>query len=243
MKKIFLLSFMIISVLLPFKAMALIDNENLDLYEVIPYNEQLSLEEKNKSLGIISTHDIINDKALWALSASTTTDLNNLANLMSFQVNFLKNLDYFWVNGFVSLTNATFETISHTNQYLEPTNPIKSDTTEKLITGGLGLGYRFFWIQTLLEDVLNTKDIYEFTSASFTYQTLSEAHLGDSFTGFGLQTDFTIVKRLSPSYHIGLKTAYNISSLKRKVPTGENSSANALVVSYLSMGLELGFYF
>ncbi len=223
--------------------MAINDNENLDLYEAIPYNEQLSLAEKNKSLGIISTHDILSDKALWALSASTTTDLNKLANLMSFQANFLKNLDYFWVNGFVSLTKATFESISHTNSYLEPANPIENDTDEKLITVGLGLGYRFFWIQTLLEDILNTLDIYEFTSASFTYQNLSETHLGDSFTGFGLQTDFTIVKRLSPSYHMGLKTTYNISSLKRKVPTGESSSANSLVVSYLCLGLELGLYF
>ena len=243
MKKIFLLSFIFTSALLPLGAMALSDNENLDLYEVIPYNEQLSLEEKNKSLGIISTHDIINDRALWAISASTTADLANLTTLMSFQANFLKNLDYFWINGFVSLAKATFETISHTNNRLEPADPIENDTNEKLITAGLGLGYRFFWIQTLLEDILNTKDIYEFTSASFTYQTLSEAQLGDSFTGFGLQTDFTIIKRLSPSYHMGLKTTYNVSSLKRKVSDGETSSANALVVSYLCIGLELGLYF
>lgn len=243
MKKLFLMTLVLGIMLASMDGFSISKYENLDLYEATPYNEQLTLEEKNRSLGLISSYDIIDDKTFLTFAGHINADMAGLTDLMGLQISYMKRLKHFWLNGFLSTTRTTFETISHQNDFLDPADPIADDTNESIISLGAGAGYRFFWIQQLLDSIFDTRDIYEYTTASLVYHTLSEKHTGNSFTGFGLQTEFTIAKRLSPSYHLGVKTSYNISSVKRKVPEGESASANSLAISWLSLALELGFYF
>ena len=109
------------------------------------------------------------------------------------------------------------------------TDPNRSDL---LFSAGIGLTHRFKLVQT----VLNSNNIFENVSAFLAGHYFSDAQTHTPYWGPGLKTDYIIYKRFSGTYHFGAKFSYNLASMFGEKDYG-------IVMSWLSMALDLGIYF
>lgn len=104
---------------------------------------------------------------------------------------------------------------------------------------GLGVGYRF----KLLLDFFETEDVFESIDVFVNAVQLDETFIGEKYRGYGLTTNYGIHKRSGTSFFYGGKFSYNVASVTRNAIENEKKSDRSLSLGWLSLALELGFFF
>lgn len=143
-----------------------------------------------------------------------------------------------WVDAFFQSTNASFRDIGENNaQATGVSNADIYTASEKLSLFGLGVQYKSRYSAILLPF-----DLYETTTASLVYATMSEDAGGKSFSGPGFKAKFSVMKPLGNYMHVGLNMDYNLLTLKRAQEGTENGSARSLTASWLTLGFDISFF-
>lgn len=160
-------------------------------------------------------------------------------DVKSFQFAYGRKIDEtFWVDGFFQSTNASFRDIGENNASATGVSDVDiNEASEKLTLFGVGVQYKSRYSAILLPF-----DLYETSTASLVYATMSEDAGGKSFSGPGLKAKFSIMKPLGNYTHIGLNMDYNLLTLKRAQDGTETSSARSLTASWLTLGFDISFF-
>lgn len=179
------------------------------------------------------------DKGRMNASLYTHADLRKANELLGFEVNYASRQSFGWLEFGGSLYRGHFSRITKNNAGLGPGSEELDETASTLLTVSSGLSYRTTYIQHFFPD-----NWFETISAALTYQIMQEPHRDQTFRGPGLKTDFGIQKRTSQTNYWGVKASYQISSLQwTDKPDGLSRANRSLIVNWLSIGFELGFYF
>ncbi len=126
-----------------------------------------------------------------------------------------------------------------TNPNSEAQNPRSDDAKSTVMAAGLGVGYRF----KLLLDFFQTENAFENIDVYANGVELKESSSGLKYRGWGLTTNYGIHKRASTSFFYGGKLSYNLALVTREAIADESRSDRSLSLGWLTMGLELGFFF
>ncbi|MCK5883125.1 MAG: hypothetical protein KAG61_05510 [Bacteriovoracaceae bacterium] len=202
--------------------------------------EDITFKMIDNELGVtFDDYPITSDRQRVSLVASHGTNLKSPGNMYSIELNYALRLDSIWVETFISQTTANFNSLFGSQDNTVDDAGI-GDTTEKMISGGIGLGHRFNYIQELL----GSSKWYESTTAFATYNLMEETYTAKPFQGFGLRTDFGIHYRMNPSSQVGLKGIYHVASLVRGPQNDtEKRTDRSLTTASLSFAFEYGMYF
>jgi len=174
-------------------------------------------------------------------------NIRKLSSLASLELMLSKNLDWFWLEGFFSATSAQFSEIMVNRSFSNFAQPEAEanfirdeDTEQKLTTIGFGIGHRFRWLQ----GIFSARDVFEHVAAYLTYHSLKDAGRDLSYAGPGFRADFGLHKRLTSAFHLGVNLSYNLGVVDReKIFETERREDRTFVVSWLSLGADLAFYF
>jgi hypothetical protein len=156
-----------------------------------------------------------------AISFSNFADISKISTI---EVSYTKRLKPYWINFLFQRTSADEGKLTD--------NPIVEGSTDSILTAGLGLYQRFH----LFDDIFGNQLIYESVEANMTYSYITNNEHSTPFTGFGLKTDFAIFYRHNSAIHYGLKLSYNLIG-------AESSTEVAHTISWISIGVDLSFYF
>lgn len=217
--------------------------ESAELNEDLPLEEHLVLNKiDNDTDLIISSHSVSDDNNIFSVTYKIYPSVQGFSNISNLEVSYSKKLNYCWLDFMISRAMTKFSTITTNNPYLGQTSDKLEKSKDELLTAGIGIGYRSTYVQKALENIMFSEDIFETTSAKLTYHNLNEKFYDKSFTGPGIQTDFGIHKRILNGFHFGMKFAYNLASVKKSKEGNSTSSSGSLVLSWVSFGIDFGFY-
>lgn len=104
---------------------------------------------------------------------------------------------------------------------------------------GIGYSHRFKFLQELI----NSNKVFETSSVYLNYVTSNDETTKRDYSGYGLTADFGVHKRASKSFFYGAKLSYNLASVVREQIGSEAEKDRSLVYGWLTIGLELGYFF
>lgn len=183
------------------------------------------------------------------LAGNISADYEHLSDMLGLEFNYMhrsSKYNQMWYGFQLFQQSAKFDAITQ-NQEAEAGDDIndesqyqRPDGTKTSVFGlGLGLGYRF----KLLMEFFPTEDVFENIDVYANFLTMNEKFINRKYSGYGLTTNYGIHKRSSTNFFYGGKLSYNLASVTRK-PIGEEAKRDrSLTLGWLSMGLEIGFFF
>lgn len=183
-------------------------------------------------------YHIQDDTQRLSLLAHTQSDLSKAMDYYSFELSYALRVSNIWVEAFLAQTNATFSALFADQD--ATTGITNSEASEKLLTGGIGLGYRF----NVIQELLSGEKWYETVQSFLTYSILDESQSGERFQGFGWRADYGVHYRSDHKTHYGARLSYHVSSLVRgALDETENRSDRSLTSGVLSLAFEYGIYY
>ena len=167
-------------------------------------------------------------------------DLTALTNLQTVEFNWAHRFDIAWVEFFVFRTQAKFEELTENNPNEGGISSDLLQSDDSILAGGASISYRGNWVGELFQ----SDKVFSTTSAGIGWYRFTESLREKTYSGPGLKCDFGVHRRSSRSIHYGMKMSYHLAHTKRAAEfEGETSSARAQVLSWLSFGFDLSFYF
>ncbi len=202
--------------------------------------EDITFKMVDEELGVYNDdYNIQSDRQRFSLMFSHGSNIKGLGEMYSAEFQYGLKIEEVWVETFIAQTSASYKSLFGAQDNTIDSTDL-GDTTEKMITAGFGLGYRFNYIQELF----GSNKWYETTTAYATYNLMEEAYSTESFQGFGLRTDFGIHYRMSAGTQIGFKGIYHVASLVRGASNDTEKRADrSLTTATLSFGFEYGFFY
>ena len=225
-----------------------IDEANFKRYQGVLLEDEALIPGKNYTTGIIeSDYYTQKDNFRMNFMALFNPNIRKLSSLTSLEVMAAKNFNWFWLEGFFSATSAQFSEIMDNRSAPNFSNPdaegnfFRDENVEqKLATFGFGMGHRSRWLQ----EFFNARDLFEHVAAYLTYHSLTDGGRNLNYAGPGFRADFGIHKRISSLFHIGVNLSYNLGIVDRdKITEAERKEDRTFVLSWISIGADLGFYF
>ncbi len=200
----------------------------------------INLDEFNTSTGVVKNgRTTANDQNLLGLRGFMRPLLTDLTAQMGYEVSYAHLVRDMWIEAFANIINAKFRTIGDPSQLTGDREEI-NETSESINSFGLGFGYRSHYIQGLLDN----KRLGELISAYLTYYSMSEAYTQTSYSGVGIRTDFGIFHRSSESTQLAMRLSYNLAPLTHAPEfEGQTHNERSLTLSWVSLGVDLSFYF
>ena len=167
-------------------------------------------------------------------------DLTALTNLQTVEFNWAHRFDLAWVEFFFLRTQGKFEELTENNPSEGAASADLQQSDDSVLAGGASISYRGSW----LSEFFQSDKIFSTTAAGIGWYRFTETLREKTYSGPGLKCDFGVHRRSSRSLHYGMKMSYNLSHVKRAAEfEGEGSSARSQVLSWLSFGFDLSFYF
>lgn len=107
---------------------------------------------------------------------------------------------------------------------------------------GLGMGTRGF----LVQQMLRSRQWFEFLNAQLTYNQFKNKLDNDTYSGYGLKTQYGLHYLLSKGLHFGLLFTYNWATVtKNNTDTNAGLSRNARTkqIDWMGLGIDLAVHF
>jgi hypothetical protein len=159
-----------------------------------------------------------------------------LSALQSLEGTYMRRMDNWsklWIGGTVRATGASFSEITQNKTTgPEAASQRPNNATQSIIGAGLGVGYRL----KLFLDFYPMKDVFEFVNVYGMYNMMKDEFTGDTYSGYGLTTEYSLHKRTRTSFFYGAKFTHNISWVQL------NSDSN-FSLGWYTFALETGFIF
>ncbi len=262
MKNLFLLMVLLIITFSTLKAQTLGDEDMSDLEaleksvnaktppinKVSKAHSTPTIEQEILNLGrdegtglMLGGYDLNRDKSRIGLAYQFNSDLKDLTDLSTFEVEYSHRFELAWVDFIAARTSGNFKELA---QYKAAAigataESVNEETSDVLFVGaGVSTRTRYF------ADTFNFSGWFETIGAQVGYAQLSENASGTDFSGPALRASVSFYKRMSRSFHFGTKMSYNLASTKRDANfEGEGPLSRHLTLQWTSVGLELGYYF
>jgi hypothetical protein len=159
-----------------------------------------------------------------------TTSLNSISATYSYKPS------VYWYDFIFQSTTGLFQKMAMNNtaatQFLDY-QIFDTRSTHTLIGAGLMLDSKYSAV------LFESEKWYETTSAYITYNMFKNSSLSNTYSGPGIDTKFTVCRKLSDLFAFGANLNYSLASVKRAATTAtETSSQQSLTISYLTVGLE-----
>jgi hypothetical protein len=229
------------------------NKKNVDKTKILNYEEVVLDEESlfggdpTESGFPTDSHYSGNDAFRFTVNILGNPSYQDFTDLTSVEVHMAMKLDQTWLEGFIGFTDTNFERIASNRENVNVVNPnsesnfIRNDNTEeKMRILGLGTGYRF----KFFSEILAWNNVYETISAFATYTSLDESGRNLTYSGPGLKADYGLNRRFNQSFFAGFKLSYNLSLVTRDALSEiENKKDRTLTLSWMSVGVGMGFYF
>lgn len=184
-----------------------------------------------------------------ALAGHISSDYEHFNDLIGFEFNYMHRTSRYnriWWGMQFFQHKTLFDAITQNQPAEDGDNPNDesqfqrpNDVKTNLFAGGLGVGYRF----KLMMDFFQTEDVFENIEVFVNYLTMDETYIDQKYQGFGLTTNYSIHKRSSTKYFYGGKLSYNIATVTREAIGTESKQDRSFALGWLSLALELGFFF
>ncbi len=173
-------------------------------------------------------------------------------NLVAGEYKLARNLNLFWMEGFVQYVKTQFDSIAENkggvrnsstpNPSAEINMVRPRQANETLTLFGLGGSYIFPHWEIL--DLFHFKNLYHGVGAYGVYYILDESFTKKKYQGYGYQVEYSVHKRIDSSQHIGFQFAYHWGMVSRdKVATDTKEDDRRLYLIWPSIGINYGFYF
>lgn len=189
------------------------------------------------------------DKNRLSIAGHVSFDYEQLTEIQGFDFSYMRraqNYSQFWYGFQVFRHQALFEAVtqnpsksSTTNVNADANKPRPNDAKEAILAGGLGVGYRFKFFL----DFFETENVFESVDVFANYLQMEDDFLSETYTGYGLTTNYGIHKRSSTSFFYGMKFSYNLGSVTRPAIGDEKKRERSLSLGWASLALEIGSFF
>ncbi len=167
-------------------------------------------------------------------------DLTALTAIQSLEFIYAHRFEFAWIEFFAFRAQGNFEEITDNNPFEGADSTELRETEDSILAFGASLSYRGTWIQ----DLVNSDKMFTTTAAGIGWYNYTQNLRVKSYSGPGLKCDFGLHRRSTRSFHYGLKMSYNLAHVERSQEfEGETSSQRSQVLSWLSFGIDLSFYF
>ncbi|MCF8059372.1 MAG: hypothetical protein K9K67_08750 [Bacteriovoracaceae bacterium] len=167
-------------------------------------------------------------------------DLTALTAVQSLEFIYAHRFEHAWVEFFGFRATGNFEELTENNPSEGAVTDELRESEDSVLAFGASLSYRGTWIQ----DLVNSDKMFTTTAAGIGWYNYTQNLRVKSYSGPGLKCDFGLHRRSSPSFHYGLKMSYHLAHVERSAEfEGETSSQRSQVLSWLSFGIDLSFYF
>ncbi len=176
-------------------------------------------------------------------------EYSKITSVNGFQLSYAKKFGSLWYEAFYQQLSGTFSGLAenqtpqsptaNSNPYAESRNYRPTDSSADLTLYGLGVGHRFKFFL----DYFDTYDLFETINLYLTYNTLNDEFTAQSYSGWGLKADYGIHKRVNSSFFIGGRFSYNWAQVQRTEINDERADDRRLMLSWLNIAFEMGFYY
>jgi hypothetical protein len=212
-------------------------------FEEFNQSEPLKLRQRDERTGVmLKDYSVDRDRSRISLLYHINADLMSAADISTFEGIYAKKFEFAWAEFFVNKSTLKIREITSYNSsaFKSTSEELINDEGSDFINFGAGLSYRTSAIQHLI----NSDSWFESVGASLGYAQLSNTPSDTKFSGPSLKADFGVHNRSSKFFHLGMKFSYNLASVKRsRENETEDGSARALTLSWVSMALDLSYYF
>lgn len=205
------------------------------------YDESV-IKDYDSSLGIISdAYYTGSDEARISISIGLSQDYEDPSKVTSYDLMYFNKISNSYTKTWMAFqlkrTTANFSAISDekNNQDGLP----RLDNIQAFTMAGAGVAYRFNTIGNLF----NSQRTSELVSALANYVVHLDKSNDTNYAGYGLTTEYGINYRVSRSFFAGTKLSYNWATVERKDEGDEKLIDRSLVFGWLTLGIELGYYF
>jgi hypothetical protein len=176
------------------------------------------------------------DRNKLSLALHLNGQYESLSGLQGFEASYLRRVDNWsklWIGGTVRASSADFSEITK-NKSSGPEAAFQRppNANQSILAVGLGVGYRL----KLFLDFLPMQDVFEYVHVYGMYNTLRDEFTSNSYTGYGLTTEYSLHKRSRTSFFFGGKFTHNISWVEEE--RNRNFS-----LGWYTFALEAGFIF
>lgn len=181
------------------------------------------------------------DKNRLSLSYQMSANVRDFVELNSIEMIISRELqDYAntWISLVLKRTTGRYDAFADDIQGSNA-NTARKDADQTFTTFGAGAGYRFKALTAIFE----SSKVFETVDAFLTYNSHVDGLDSESYQGFGVQADYGLHRRSGRTFYYGGKLSYNIASLARAKKDEEKLEDRSLVFGWLSIGLEMGFYY
>jgi hypothetical protein len=214
--------------------------------------EDSILEDIDKVVGLKNTDHFTKwDNTRLSINYHTTVDITKIQTLSSFDIKFSRKMQHFtglWWSFLAKKTFANFDAVSENptpdaaadpSSDRFPNNARPATSKQDILQVGLGLSYRFKFILPWRE----VKNFFEEIHVLLSAVSHTEGFSKLDYSGYGLIVEYEIYKRSSKKFFYGGKLSYNIADVTREVPSALDLNDGRLLLSWMSLGFNMGFYF
>lgn len=212
-----------------------------ELEEIDSMQRGTVLKRRNIDTGLfLEDYNTDTDRNRTSFLYHLNNDFTDLTGIQTLEFLYAYRFSHGWIEFFALRTSGRFEEITDNNPGDGGSSLDLRETDESILAFGASLSYRSTWIQ----DLVNSNKMFTTTAAGIGYYNLTENFRVKSYGGPGLKADFGLHRRSSRSIHYGVKMSYHLANVKRSAEfEGETSSQRSLVLSWLTFGFDLSFYF
>ena len=205
-------------------------------------NEGVTFNEVDEETGIQKKNLLTqNDIHRYSLQLQINADLQQAADILGFEFNYGKKMAVGgWFELLISKMAMNFEQIAETHSGIGPDSQALDQTSEDLLTLGIGLSYR----SALIQYFVDSEIFFDTTSVFATYNQFEENFYSKSYSGPGFRAEYGIHRRDDSKIHYGIKLSYNLASVKRPLEnSGETSDDRSLLLNWLGLAFDISLYY
>lgn len=212
-----------------------------ELEEIDSLKQGTVLKRRNVKTGLfMKDYNTYEDKNRTSFIYHVNNDLTALTNIQTLEFNYAHRFELAWVEFFGLRTAGKFAELTDNNPSDGADTDELRDTDDQVLAFGAAISYRSDWVQELV----GSDKMFTTTSAGLGWYNYTQNLRVKSYSGPGLKCDFGLHRRSSRSFHYGLKMSYHLADVKRAAEfEGETSSQRNQVLSWLTFGFDLSFYF
>ena len=209
--------------------------------ETTSEGDELLTRERDEDTGILrEAYNIQNDEGRYSFLYHLNSDLKDFADISTFEFIYGQKRSFGWLEFSIAKTSGKFEELTENNPSLGGISQELLEESAGVFVIGAGLSFRTKYARHLV--AMDT--IYETISAQLTYNQFDEKFRGETFSGPGIKADFGIHKRTSEAFHFGVRMSYNLAHVKKAQEfEGQSSAGRSLLLTWLSLRLDLTFYY
>jgi hypothetical protein len=218
------------------------EHSDAELEEMIEDDSAKLVQIRDIDSGLmVDRHRIKDDRNRISFLFHGNTNLYKIADVTALEFNYAHHFKNYWMEFFYMRTQADFyRIVDETNSGDLAGSSALDESNDELNIFGVGVSMRGAWIQELI----NSESIYTHTAANFGYYTLNQNFSNRTYKGPGLKADLGLHVRNSKSMHYGVRTTYHLAHVKRpQAFTDESSSSRSLLLTWMTIGVDLSFYF